>query len=43
MAWGKRKRVRQDLWVVTCDLPKSPGHPFYAKHDRHLDHHAESA
>ena len=31
MAWGRRKRNQQDLWVATCDLPKSPGHPFYSK------------
>ncbi len=37
MALGKRKREQQDLWVATCDLPKSPGHPFYAKLNRLLD------
>jgi len=31
MALGRRKRNQQDLWVATCDLPKSPGHPFYTK------------
>jgi transposase len=31
MALGKRKREQQGLWVVTTDLPKSPGHPFYRK------------
>ena len=31
MALGRRKRNQQDLWVATCDLPKSPGHPFYSK------------
>ena len=31
MALGKRKREQQGLWVVTTDLPKSPGHPFYKK------------
>jgi len=37
MALGKRKRAQQDLWVATCDLPKSPGHPFYSKLNRLLD------
>jgi len=31
MALGRRKREEQDQWVATCDLPRSPGHPFYAK------------
>jgi transposase len=31
MALGKRKREQQGLWVVTTDLPKSPGHPFFRK------------
>jgi transposase len=31
MALGKRKRHRQEMWVATTDLPKSPGHPFYQK------------
>ena len=31
MALGKRRDVQQELWVTTGDLPKSPGHPFYAK------------
>ena len=31
MALGKRKTEQQGLWVVTTDLPKSPGHPFYLK------------
>ncbi len=37
MALGRRKRNQQDLWVATCDLPKSPGHPFYSKLNRLLD------
>ena len=37
MALGRRKREQQDLWVATCDLPKSPGHPFYSKLNRLLD------
>jgi transposase len=28
------------LWVVTADLPKSPGHPFYARLNALLDAHA---
>ena len=31
MALGKRKRQQQETWVATCDLPQSPGHPFYEK------------
>jgi transposase len=31
MALGKRKDERQEMWVATADLPKSPGHVFYRK------------
>ena len=31
MAIGKRKKVQTALWVSTDDLPRSPGHPFYAR------------
>lgn len=31
MALGKRKVQRQEAWVATTELPKSPGHPFYKK------------
>ena len=37
MALGRRKRDHQDLWVATCDLPRSPGHPFYTKLNGLLD------
>ena len=39
MAMGKkRKRNRQtSMWVATADLPKSAGHPFYARLNRVLD------
>ena len=37
MAMGLRKRDQQDLWVATCDLPKSPGHPFYSNLNALLD------
>ena len=37
MSLGRRKREQQDLWVATCDLPKSPGHPFYSQLNRLLD------
>ena len=32
-AWlvGIRDGEQSPLWVVTADLPKSPGHPFYAR------------
>jgi len=36
MALGKRKRVQQEMWVATTDLPKSPGHVFYEKLNRLL-------
>ncbi len=31
MAVGKSASREQMEWVMTCDLPKSPGHPFYRK------------
>jgi transposase len=31
MAMGKRKERQEALWVVTSDLPLSPGHPFYQR------------
>ena len=31
MALGKRRRERQEMWVATADLPRSPGHVFYRK------------
>lgn len=31
MAVGPREPDDQIEWVMTCDLPKSPGHPFYQK------------
>lgn len=37
MALGRRKREQQDQWVATCDLPKSPGNPFYVKLNSLLD------
>ena len=34
----KGKRDRQaSMWVATADLPKSAGHPFYARLNRVLD------
>jgi transposase len=29
MALGRRREERQEAWVATTDLPKSPGHVFY--------------
>lgn len=29
MALGKRKTEEQTTWIASCDLPRSPGHPFY--------------
>jgi transposase len=34
---GQRKDVQEPLWVTTSDLPRSPGHPFYARLNRVLD------
>src|SRR5205807_9458662 len=31
MVLGRRKQERQEMWVATTDLPKSPGHPFYRR------------
>ncbi len=33
MAMGTRKqRERQEeIWVATCDLPRTAGHPFYER------------
>ncbi len=37
MAMGIREGDQTPLWVVTADLPKSPGHPFYARLNALLD------
>lgn len=34
---GIRDSDQSPLWVVTADLPKSPGHPFYARLNALLD------
>ena len=31
MAIGRSESKDQIEWIMTCDLPKSPGHPFYLK------------
>jgi hypothetical protein len=31
MAIGRPKKMQEGLWVSTSDLPKIPGHPFYAR------------
>lgn len=31
MAMGKRKAKQQGLWLSTSEIPKTAGHPFYAK------------
>ena len=36
MALGRRRRKQQEAWEATCDLPQSPGHPFYEKLNRLL-------
>ena len=39
MAMGTRDGEQSPLWVATSDLPKSPGHPFYARLNALLDAH----
>jgi transposase len=39
MAMGTREPEQDALWVATSDLPKSPGHPFYARLNVLLDAH----
>lgn len=36
MAIGRRKKVQTAMWVSASDLPRSPGHPFYARLNRVL-------
>ena len=36
MALGKRKSEKQEAWVATTELPRSPGHPFYKQLNRLL-------
>jgi transposase len=36
MALGKRTTEKQELWVATTELPRSPGHPFYRQLNRLL-------
>jgi transposase len=41
MALGKRKRhaKQASMWVATQHLPRSAGHPFYARLNQLLDQH----
>src|ERR1700682_4385120 len=39
MAMGIRDGEQSPLWIVTADLPQSPGHPFYARLNGLLDAH----
>jgi transposase len=39
MAMGTREPDQGALWVATSDLPRSPGHPFYARLNALLDAH----
>ena len=39
MAMGTRDGEQSPLWVVTADLPTSPGHPFYTRLNAVLDAH----
>src|SRR5580692_812428 len=39
MAMGTRDGEQSPLWIVTADLPQSPGHPFYARLNALLDAH----
>jgi transposase len=36
MALGKLKSEKQEAWVATTELPRSPGHPFYKQLNRLL-------
>ena len=31
MAMGTRDAEQPPLWIAACDLPVSPGHPFYTR------------
>ena len=38
MAMGQREQGRQEtFWVPTCELPQTPGHPFYERLNKILD------
>jgi hypothetical protein len=37
MAMGTRQSEQASLWVANAELPKSPGHPFYARLNALLD------
>ncbi len=37
MAMGKRTSEQAPMWILTTDLPVSPGHPFYARLNAILD------
>jgi transposase len=39
MAMGIRDGEQSPLWIVTADLPRSPGHPFYARLNALLEAH----
>ena len=39
MAMGTRQIEQSSFWVATSELPKSPGHPFYARLNALLDTH----
>lgn len=36
---GTRESEQSSLWIATSELPKSPGHPFYARLNALLDAH----
>ena len=39
MAMGTRESEQASLWIATSELPKSPGHPFYARLTAILEAH----
>src|SRR5215210_7588217 len=39
MAMGTREDEQSSLWIATSELPRSPGHPFYARLNALLDAH----
>jgi transposase len=43
MSMGKKKDRQGGMWIATSDLARSPGHPFYQRLSRLLDHHGFDA
>jgi transposase len=39
MAMGKKRSRQGSIWIANHDLARSPGHPFYERLNRLLEHH----